>query len=320
METKESFLGQSPEFLSVMRAAALVAPTDASVLISGESGTGKELLARYIFQNSRRNRHAWVTINCAALPESLAESELFGHARGAFTGATQNKKGWVQDADGGTLFLDEISELLPTIQPKLLRLLESGECQGVGHSRISQVNIRVIAATNKYLPDLIRAGTFRADLFHRLNIVPLELPPLRERIADLPPLINRFLAATAEKNRTAPTHFHPDALAALRRYDWPGNIRELRNFCERVSILNPGRCLSVKDLPHEIRLTDQRTDEPSQNRFVLPHTGVNFWQMEQDLIGQALRRTDGNKSQAAKLLGLSRDTFLYRLKKFSIPV
>ncbi|MBF0448185.1 MAG: sigma-54-dependent Fis family transcriptional regulator [Magnetococcales bacterium] len=320
MEAKESFLGQSPEFLSVMRAAALVAPTDASVLISGESGTGKELLARYIYQNSRRNRNAWVTINCAALPESLAESELFGHARGAFTGATQNKKGWVQDADGGTLFLDEISELLPTIQPKLLRLLESGECQGVGHSRISQVNIRVIAATNKYLPDLIRAGTFREDLFHRLNIVPLELPPLRERIADLPLLINRFLTATAEKNRLAPTHFHADALAALRRYGWPGNIRELRNFCERVSILNPGRGLTVKDLPQEIRLTDQRSHPPSQNRFVLPDTGVNFWQMEQDLIGQALRRTDGNKSQAAKLLGLSRDTFLYRLKKFSIPV
>ncbi|MBF0454224.1 MAG: sigma-54-dependent Fis family transcriptional regulator [Magnetococcales bacterium] len=320
MDDQKQFLGDSPEFLSVIRAAGLVAPTDATVLITGESGTGKELLSRYIHNNSRRRQQPWITINCAALPESLAESELFGHAKGAFTGAALNKKGWVQAADGGTLFLDEISELPLSIQAKLLRLLESGECQGVGHGQISRVNVRVVAATNKHLPDLVREGGFREDLFYRLNIVPLTLPPLRDRLQDLSLLINLFMARVSTKNALPQTRFHPKALAVLRAYSWPGNIRELRNFCERVSILNAGQTLVVDDLPVEMR---QGQDVPwagERAAFVLPDEGLNFLQMERDLLDQALRRSAGNKSRAARLLGFSRDTFLYRLKKFSIPV
>ena len=321
MVNQEQFLGKSPVFLSVLRAAGLVAATDATVLVSGESGTGKELLSRYIYQKSRRNRGPWITINCAAMPESLAESELFGHAKGAFTGAAQHKKGWVQAADGGTLFLDEISELPLTIQAKLLRLLESGDCQGVGHARVTKVDVRVIAATNKQLLDLVRDGLFREDLFYRLNIVPLHLPPLRERLQDLPLLIAAFLANVAEKNLLAPTRFQNSAMAALQRYYWPGNIRELRNYCERVSILHSGCGIEVEDLPWEMR---QEGGNPVVaglgGVFRLPDEGLDFLQMERDLIGQALHRTAGNKSRAARLLGFSRDTFLYRLKKFSIPI
>jgi two-component system, NtrC family, response regulator HydG len=321
MTEQAKFLGKSPEFLSVLRAAGLVAPTDATVLITGESGTGKELLSRHIHQNSRRGRLPWVTINCAALPESLAESELFGSAKGAFTGANQNKKGWVQAADGGTLFLDEISELPLSIQPKLLRLLESGECQGVGHSRISQVNVRVIAATNKHLPDMVQAGLFREDLFYRLNIVPLELPPLRQRLADLSLLIQYFLVTSAKKNRLLEADFQKAAITVLRGYSWPGNIRELRNFCERVSILHSGKSVAVDDLPWEMGHESQKVGSSVlKDLFILPDGGLDFLQMERDLLDQALRRAGGNKSRAARLLGFSRDTFLYRLKKFSIPV
>ncbi|MBF0444990.1 MAG: sigma-54-dependent Fis family transcriptional regulator [Magnetococcales bacterium] len=319
MVEQEQFLGESPEFTAVLRAAALVAPTDATVLVSGESGTGKELLSRYIHRNSRRNREPWVTINCAALPESLAESELFGHAKGAFTGAAINKKGWVQVADGGTLFLDEISELPLSIQAKLLRLLESGDCQGVGHSRITRVNVRVIAATNKNLFDLAKKGLFREDLFYRLNIVPLELPPLRERLDDLSLLMQSFLTAVANKNSFSPAYFPKSTMAVLNRYSWPGNIRELRNFCERVGILHAGSEIEVANLPWEMQQDNSGGAlDTIGGMFTLPNEGLDFLQMERDLIGQALQRTNGNKSRAARLLGFSRDTFLYRIKKFSI--
>jgi two-component system, NtrC family, response regulator HydG len=319
MVDQEQFLGESPQFMAVLRAAGLVAPTDATVLVSGESGTGKELLSRYIHRKSRRNREAWITINCAALPESLAESELFGHAKGAFTGASINKKGWVQAADGGTLFLDEISELPLSIQAKLLRLLESGDCQGVGHSRISRVDVRVIAATNKNLLDLVKKGLFREDLFYRLNIVPLELPPLRERLDDLPLLMKNFLTAVAKKNGFSPAIFPKSTMAALNRYSWPGNIRELRNFCERVGILHAGSEIETVNLPWEMREENSvDTMDKIGGLFTLPNEGLDFLQMERDLIGQALQRTNGNKSRAARLLGFSRDTFLYRIKKFSI--
>ncbi|MBF0194636.1 MAG: sigma-54-dependent Fis family transcriptional regulator [Magnetococcales bacterium] len=319
MVDQEQFLGESPEFMAVLRAAGLVAPTDATVLVSGESGTGKELLSRYIHRNSRRSREPWITINCAALPESLAESELFGHAKGSFTGASLNKKGWVQAADGGTLFLDEISELPLSIQAKLLRLLESGDCQGVGHSRISHVDVRVVAATNKHLPDLVKKGLFREDLYYRLNIVPLELPPLRERLDDLPLLMKTFLTKVSETNGLPPASFSKSTIALLYRYTWPGNIRELRNFCERVGILHSGSEIEVANLPFEMQQdSDGGAMDTIDGLFTLPSDGLDFLQMERDLIGQALKRTNGNKSRAARLLGFSRDTFLYRIKKFSI--
>ncbi|MBF0380917.1 MAG: sigma-54-dependent Fis family transcriptional regulator [Magnetococcales bacterium] len=319
MVDQEQFLGESPEFMAVLRAAGLVAPTDATVLVSGESGTGKELLSKYIHRHSRRSGEPWITINCAALPETLAESELFGHAKGAFTGATIHKKGWVQAADGGTLFLDEISELPISIQAKLLRLLESGDCQGVGHSRISKVDVRIIAATNKYLPDLVKKGLFREDLYYRLNIVPLELPPLRERLLDLPLLTKTFLETVANKNSSPLTSISKSTMAVLNSYSWPGNIRELRNFCERVAILHAGGEVKVENIPWEMRQeSNADANQTMGGLFTLPNEGLDFLQMERDLIGQALQRTNGNKSRAARLLGFSRDTFLYRIKKFSI--
>lgn len=312
-------LGQAPEFRSVVRAAGLVAPTDATVLVTGESGTGKELLAHHIHRHSRRSQGPYVVINCAALPDSLVESELFGHHKGAFTGAVQHQVGRVQAAHGGTLFLDEISEISLATQAKLLRLLESGECQTVGMAQISRVDIRVIAATNKNLLDWVHAGRFREDLYFRLNVVPLELPPLRQRREDLSVLMQAFAARLAEKNQASPPVYASCALQHLKGYAWPGNIRELRNFCERMGILHSGRVVRAEDLPWEMRQS-RAEEEPvvSGNFFALPVGGVDFEQLERHLIDQALVRSGGNKSHAARLLGFSRDTFLYRLKKFSM--
>ncbi|MEO5363572.1 MAG: sigma-54 dependent transcriptional regulator [Magnetococcus sp. DMHC-8] len=314
-------LGRAPEFRSVVRAAGLVAPTDATVLITGESGTGKELLARHIHQHSRRHQGPYITINCAALPETLAESELFGHHKGAFTGAVHHQLGRVQAADGGTLFLDEISEISLATQAKLLRLLESGECQTIGLPHVSHVNVRVIAATNKPLADWVRAGRFREDLYFRLNVVPLELPPLRHRKEDLPVLMQAFAARFAAGNGLASPVYAPCALQLLKNHPWPGNIRELRNFCERMAILHAGQNVLATDLPREMRQPVAAASPTTlDNLFALPMEGLDFEQLERHLIDQALARSGGNKSHAARLLGFSRDTFLYRLKKFSIPV
>ncbi|MBF0184436.1 MAG: sigma-54-dependent Fis family transcriptional regulator [Magnetococcales bacterium] len=317
----DSMLGRAPEFRSVVRAAALVAPTDATVLINGESGTGKELLAHYIHHNSRRQQAPLVTINCAALPESLAESELFGHQKGAFTGAMQQQPGRVQAAHGGTLFLDEIAEISLNVQAKLLRLLESGECQTVGQPHTSKVDLRIIAATNKNLLEWVRAGRFREDLYFRLNVVPLELPALRQRREDLPLLMEAFANHFARHNALQPPRYAACALQQLQSYAWPGNVRELRNFCERMAILHAGQTLYAANLPWEMRQTTPTVQYTSwQQLFSLPVEGVDFEQLERHLIDQALERCGGNKSRAARLLGFSRDTFLYRLKKFSIPV
>ncbi|MBF0626287.1 MAG: sigma-54-dependent Fis family transcriptional regulator [Magnetococcales bacterium] len=317
---EQQLLGESPEFHLLLRTAALLAPTDATVLISGESGTGKELIAQYLHRHSGRARGPWVSINCAALPESLAESELFGHGRGAFTGALERRLGRAQAAAGGTLFLDEISELPLAIQPKLLRLLESGECQMIGQSQPSRVDVRIIAATNRTLADMVQGGRFRADLFYRLNVVPLELPPLRARSGDVPILLQAFLQTFATRNHQPPSRLAPATLALLQAHSWPGNIRELRNLCERLSILHGGRTIDPGDLPDEIRTAHQPRMPANHPAFVLPETGINLERLEQSLLAQALRRTAGNKSRAARLLGLSRDTFLYRLKKFAVSV
>ncbi|WP_130470463.1 sigma-54 interaction domain-containing protein [Candidatus Magnetaquicoccus inordinatus] len=317
----ESMLGHAPEFRSLLRAAALVAPTDATVLISGESGTGKELLAHAIHQQSRRRHAPLITINCAALPEALAESELFGHHKGAFTGAVQQQIGRVQAAHGGTLFLDEIAEISPSVQAKLLRLLESGECQTVGVPHTSKVDLRIIAATNKNLQEWVRLGRFREDLYFRLNVVPLELPPLRQRREDLSLLLEAFANHFATRNSLQTPHYGACALQLLKNYSWPGNIRELRNFCERMSILYAGQKIIAADLPWEMRqATESALPMRASQLFALPVEGVDFEQLERQLIDQALERSGGNKSHAARLLGFSRDTFLYRLKKFSIPV
>ncbi len=311
-------IGETPEFQSVLRAAQIVAATDASVLLLGESGTGKELLARAIHEDSPRVRRAFVALNCAALPESLAESELFGHSKGAFTGAHQRQQGKIPSADGGTLFLDEVGELSLAIQAKLLRFLESGECQVLGSNQTSHANVRVIAASNRDLAAEVNAGNFRADLYYRLNVVPLALPPLRERSSDVPLLlaaINQQLSL--QYQLTAPS-YNKAALTRLKNYPWPGNVRELRNFCERLLILCSGQTIAPSNLPAEFHRDSRQTS--SDKLFSLPESGIHMDQVETDFIRQALEQTRGNQSKAAALLGISRDKLLYRIKKYALKI
>jgi transcriptional regulator with GAF, ATPase, and Fis domain len=308
-------IGDAPEFRSVLRAAQIVAATDVTVLVLGESGTGKELLARAIHDESRRAGQPLVTINCAALPEQLAESELFGHRKGAFTGAVSDQPGRIRSAAGGTLFLDEIGELPLASQAKLLRFLESGECQAVGQGTPEKVDVRVIAATNRDLFAEVRAGRFREDLYYRLNVVPVELPPLRQRQGDLPVLLEHLTRTLARQHGLEPPVYQPDALQALARYSWPGNVRELRNFCERMVVLLSGCAVHATNLPTDLRRSDP---EPSGEGFMLPEQGIRLEELEVQMIRQALQRVQGNRSQAARLLGLTRDTLLYRLKKYAI--
>lgn len=313
----QHLLGKSPAFANTLRAAEIVARTDATALLLGESGTGKELLAHAIHHHSLRANKPFITINCAALPEQLVESELFGHRKGAFTGATQHQQGKVQAAQGGTLFLDEIGELPLSIQAKLLRFLESGECQPVGQQQSEKVNTRVIAATHRDLYILSQTGEFRQDLYYRLNIVPLELPPLRKRSEDISLLLHALTQQLAEKHQLRAPTYSKASLKLLKHYAWQGNIRELRNFCERMLILLSGQTIEPSNLPPEFQ-TKPKLIKPSLQQFELPETGIDLQDLEQQMIQQALNKTYGNRSQAARLLGLTRDTLLYRMKKYAI--
>lgn len=310
-------LGLAPEFQTVLRAMRIVSATDATVLVTGESGTGKELLARALYENSRRRDKPFITVNCAALPEQLAESELFGHRRGSFTGATSDSVGRLQAADGGTLFLDEIGELPLAVQAKLLRFLETGECQPVGQPRSQRVDVRIIAATNRDLSKEVKEGTFRTDLYYRLYVVPLELPPLRDRPGDIPLMLRGLSDELAIQYGLQIPRYTKAALKLLNSYDWPGNVRELKNFCERMLILFPGRLIEPTNLPPEIQRQYQPR-KPDSEGYELPDHGIRMDELEVSLIKQALGRSAGNRSRAARLLGLSRDTLLYRMKKYSI--
>ncbi len=312
-----TIVGQSPALDSLIRSAKLVASTDVTVLLKGETGTGKEILANAIQKQSPRANKTFITLNCAALPESLIESELFGHKKGSFTGATCNTQGLLPAADGGTLFLDEINSLPITIQAKLLRFLETGECLAVGDVNPYKVDVRIIAATNSDINQQIDAGGFRRDLYYRLNVVPLELPPLSERTEDIEPLIKHFLGLFADTYSIATPRFSKSALKILKTYPWPGNIRELRNLCERLSILLAGRIIEPENLPLEFtRATGSSTTKTAN--FTLPETGIQLDALEADLIHQALSRTQGNRSKSARLLGLSRDTLIYRMQKHGV--
>ncbi len=310
-------IGESPLFLSVLRTARLVAASDVTLFIQGESGTGKELLTRLIHEQSPRSEQPLISVNCAALPEQLVESELFGHRKGSFTGADQDYPGKVRAAAGGTLFLDEISELpLPT-QAKLLRFLEAGECQGLGETSPAIVDVRVIAATNRNLYEMVQAGEFRADLYYRLNVVPLLLPPLRERPGDLPLLLRHFTSRLSRQHGITPPRYSKAVIKTLQQYHWPGNVRELRNFCERMVVLFSDHDLTSENIPPEILRPEEAT-APEYNSFTLPESGIKLETLERELIVQALSRTGGNRSRAARLLGLTRDTFLYRMRKHGI--
>lgn len=306
-------IGDSPALQQVLRAAALVAATQVPVLIRGESGTGKELLARTLHARSTRADGGFVSVNCAALPEALAESLLYGHRKGAFTGAVQHQQGYVAAAHGGTLFLDEVGELPLAVQAKLLRFLESGEVQPVGEAAARRVDVRVLTATNRDLEAGVKAGRFREDLYYRLNVVPLELPPLRERREDVGVLVAQLTAQLAERHGLEAPRYSDAALERLVCYEWPGNVRELRNLCERMLVLFSGRVVAPENLPAELR-------GPSSGKglFRLPAGGIRLDHVESDFIRQALELTRGNRSQAARLLGLSRDTLLYRIKKHAL--
>jgi DNA-binding NtrC family response regulator len=285
-----------------------------TVLLIGETGTGKEVLAHALQQHSPRKDKPFITLNCAALPEAIAESELFGHRKGAFTGAVGHQLGRLHAADGGTVFLDEVDSLSLSLQAKLLRFLETGEIQPVGDTQTINLNVRVIAATNANLQERMNKGEFRRDLFYRLNVVPMEIPPLKERSSDVPLLLNHFMQRFAAEHDLPVATYGKSALNWLTTYAWPGNIRELRNVCERLAILLAGKTIEEGNLPPEIvsRSATEKT------LFALPEFGIELEKVEIDLIQQALARTNGNRSRSARLLGISRDTLLYRMHKYGL--
>jgi len=309
-----AIIGNDATLESVIRTAQIAAAADVHILIEGETGTGKELMAQALQQSSKRAEQVFITINCAALPAELIESLLFGHEKGAFTGAHESKDGYVQKARGGTLFLDEIGELPLALQAKLLRFVDNGECQRVGSTQPEVVDVRIIAATNHNLLQLMDEGKFRQDLFYRLSVVSLRLPNLKQRRQDIPRLAKHFLTQAAARNDTTACSFKPDALSLLKNYGWPGNIRELKNVCEHVSAMLPGELISKDNLP----LSIMQNNDLNRCGYTLPEQGINLESLEIDLIKQALGHSRGNKSRAAKLLGLSRDAFLYRLKKYKL--
>jgi DNA-binding NtrC family response regulator len=311
-------IGNSEPMQKLKKIILKVAASDETVLVRGESGTGKELVARALHRHSPRAAAVFHVVNCAAINENLLESELFGHEKGAFTGAVAEKKGLFEVADRGTLFLDEIGELNVALQAKLLRALQEGEVQRVGSTRVIRVDVRVVAATNRPLEDMVAAKTFREDLYYRLNVIPIHLPPLRDRREDIPLLVERFLA---RQSRGA-THYTiaPEALQVLQAYDWPGNVRQLESALKRAALLCEGDTIGVEDLPVEIR---QATGIPASApappfQFRLPPEGISFEEVERSLIVQAMEKTDWNITRAAKLLGLTFRTLQYRLEKFGL--
>lgn len=311
-----SIIGQAPALESLIRSAQVVAATDVTVLIKGETGTGKEVLAQAIQQSSPRANKPFITLNCAALPESLVESEIFGHKKGAFTGAVADKQGLFEAADGGTLFLDEINSLPLSVQSKLLRFLENGECMPIGANKASKLDVRIIAATNTDLNTLIDKGEFRSDLYFRLNVIPLELPALSQRKEDIEPLAQHFFKLFGSAHNLETPSLSKAAEKVLRNYQWPGNVRELRNLCERLCILLPGKIIEPENLPREYTVVAE--PPAANNNFVLPELGLQLDALEADMIFQALTRTKGNRSKSARLLGISRDTLLYRMQKHGL--
>ncbi len=311
-------IGASPRMGTARALIAKVAANDSTVLITGASGTGKELAARAIHNLSCRREQAFVPVNCGAIPEELLESELFGHVRGAFTGAVNGRQGRFQLANGGTLFLDEIGEMSPKLQVKLLRVLQEHECEPVGSDHAVQVDVRVVAATHRDLRLAVREGRFREDLFYRLNVLPLELPSLRERDGDVTLLIGYFLDVQGLRKNKKILNVESAAMSALERYSWPGNVRELENLVERLVVLNDDGVIRPSDLPDYI-LTNGVPQHQQATPVVLPSEGVDLdgilENIENGFIERALERARGNKTMAAELLRLNRTTFIERLRK-----
>lgn len=307
-------VGISESMREVFALVRKVAASEATVLIGGESGTGKELVARAIHSGSERQTGPFVAVNCAAIPRDLLESELFGHARGAFTGAIKERKGKFEQAEGGTLFLDEVGELPLDLQPKLLRALQEREIEPVGGTA-RRIDVRLVAATNRDLEAALGDGSFREDLYYRLAVIPLHLPPLRERRDDIPLLVRHFL----DKHGKNPSVVCSEAaLEALADYDWPGNVRELENAVERMLILRRGAGIELDDLPPKIRRPRPSVAVPVAGVLNLPEEGYPLEELEKEAVLEALRRNDWNQTRAAAFLRIPRHTLLYRMEKYEI--
>jgi two-component system response regulator HydG len=309
-----NIIGRSPAMKKLFETTALVAPSEATVLIFGESGTGKELIANAIHQNSPRKERPLITVNCAALPETLLESELFGHEKGSFTGAIARKQGRFQLAHHSSIFLDEVAEMAPATQAKILRVLQEREFEPLGSTQTIKVDTRVIAATNKNLEEEIKKGRFREDLYYRLNVVSLEVPPIRERREDISLLADFFLKRYAEKNKRILKGFTPRAMDLLMRYDWPGNVRELENVVERAVIMARGEMITPAEFPDIL----QELDPEVKATYVDLSPGRTLKDVEKDMIIRTLEETAGNRTHAAKILGISRRTLQLKLKEYGI--
>ncbi len=326
---RDAIVGSSPLMEEVFRLVERVAPARSTILINGESGTGKELLAKAIHEASPRTNEPFVVVNCSNIPSELLESELFGHTKGAFTGAVAAKKGLFEVADGGSIFLDEIGDLRPEIQVKLLRVIQEREFTPLGDTKPVKVDVRLIAATNVDLKDAVKNGTFREDLYYRLSVVPIELPPLRDRREDILPLTQHFIQKYNKENvRTISENISPEVLSLLENYNFPGNVRELENVIERAVVIAPTDEITVECLRPEVRDPNLAREMMSQSEGVSGDIdisrGVNFYdevrKFEIDLIRRALEQTGGHQSRAARLLGLNATTLNSKIKSYNIPV
>lgn len=317
-------IGNSQQVVGALRLVGEVSKTDATVLITGESGTGKELVARSIHYNSNRVGGPFIVLNCAAIPENLLESELFGYERGAFTNAEKTKKGRFELAGGGTFFLDEISEMSASVQAKVLRVIEAKELEHLGGTETIKVDVRIICATNKNLEDMVRVGKFREDLFYRISVFPITLSPLRERREDIIPLSRHFLKKFSMKMGKPPITLSKEVERLLTMHKWEGNIRELQNVIERAVILCKGDVISTEHLPVSMAKDTQPQDKVNEKaleksvQFDIPPSGLSLDALEKQLVTQALEKSRNNKTKAAKLLGLTRGTFRYRLQKYGL--
>lgn len=316
-------IGESPAMVKLMEQIHLVAPTNASVLIAGENGTGKEVVANLIHFNSTRKENPFIQINCAAIPEELIESELFGHEKGAFTGAVAQKKGKFDLADGGTIFLDEIGDMSLKTQAKVLRILQERKFERVGGTKTIEVDVRVIAATNKVLEDEIRAGNFREDLYYRLNVVPFTVPPLRERKDDIKLLADYFLASFCKREGRERKVFEPEAVELLVHYDWPGNVRELKNIIERLVIMTPGKTITASHVPESVSgLDDSREDAETRidNVFGMSSLKEAREEFEREFILQKLEEFDWNITKTAEAIELERSNLHRKIKSYGIDL
>jgi len=311
----ENVIGESPQIRNVLHLVGRVARSDATVLITGESGTGKEIIAKGIHFSGRRRDMPFIPINCAAIPESLIEAELFGYRRGSFTGATSDTKGKFETAHGGTLFLDEISQMPIALQPKLLRVLQEQEITRIGESAPRKINVRIVAATNQNLENMVESGEFREDLYFRLAVVPIHLPPLRARHDDVPLLINYFFRRAKKKHGFENLKMTPEVAGAISNYSYPGNVRELENLIERMVVLSDESALTMADVPEYV-------SKPMQNfgnvKLELPPEPISLDEVEREIILRALEMHNHNQSQTARYLGITRSALIYRMEKHNL--